>query len=75
LETDIHVLLEKAKKSIDRYGVDVVVANELTSRYERVQLVTKDKVFEKQSNEHQTMEQVIVENILDLYCQKMRTLV
>lgn len=75
METDIHVLLEKAKKSIDRYGVDVVVANELTSRYERVQLVTKDKVFEKQSNEHQTMEQVIVENILDLYCQKMRTLV
>lgn len=69
------MLLEKAKKSIDRYGVDVVVANELTSRYERVQLVTKDKVFEKQSNEHQTMEQVIVENILDLYCQKMRTLV
>ncbi|GJD12188.1 Phosphopantothenate--cysteine ligase 1 [Galdieria sulphuraria] len=38
LETDANVLLEKAKHTIDKYGVDVVVANELTSRYEHVQL-------------------------------------
>lgn len=61
-------MLEKAKKTIDRYGVDIVVANELTSRYERVQLVTKQKVIDRSTNE-QTIEQIIVQHILDMHHQ------
>ncbi|GJQ13255.1 hypothetical protein GpartN1_g5046.t1 [Galdieria partita] len=69
LETDANVLLEKAKKTIDQYGVDIVVANELTSRYEQVQLVTKQQTIVDRNTNDKTIEQVIVQNVLDLYQQ------
>lgn len=39
LETDESILLEKAQKSIDMYGVDIIVANLLSTRQQTVYLV------------------------------------
>ncbi|KAH9255369.1 hypothetical protein BASA81_006488 [Batrachochytrium salamandrivorans] len=39
LETDEAILIAKATGAIDKYGVDLVVANELHSRYNKVVLV------------------------------------
>lgn len=41
LETDNKILLMKANRAIDKYGVDLVVANQLHTRYQRVLLVCK----------------------------------
>uniref|UniRef100_K3X666 DNA/pantothenate metabolism flavoprotein C-terminal domain-containing protein n=1 Tax=Globisporangium ultimum (strain ATCC 200006 / CBS 805.95 / DAOM BR144) TaxID=431595 RepID=K3X666_GLOUD len=40
LETDWEILREKAKQSIAKYGMHVVVANELKSRFHEVLLIT-----------------------------------
>eukprot|EP00924_Labyrinthula_sp_SR-Ha-C_P000897 snap_masked-scaffold_7-processed-gene-7.12-mRNA-1 protein AED:0.18 eAED:0.18 QI:0/-1/0/1/-1/1/1/0/292 len=44
LETDENILIKKAKGAIESYGVNLVVANELHSRYRQVWLVTKEDV-------------------------------
>lgn len=44
LETDDNILLQKAQRAIDLYKVDMVLANELTSRYRMVKLVTATDV-------------------------------
>mmetsp|Transcript_737 Transcript_737/g.1317 ORF Transcript_737/g.1317 Transcript_737/m.1317 type:complete len:166 (-) Transcript_737:190-687(-) len=41
LETDVKILLKKAKRAISRYGMDCVVANELHSRYALVHMVKR----------------------------------
>ncbi len=38
LETDFNVLRDKAKDALRKYGVNAVIANELHSRYEQVDL-------------------------------------
>mmetsp|Transcript_13025 Transcript_13025/g.15810 ORF Transcript_13025/g.15810 Transcript_13025/m.15810 type:complete len:325 (-) Transcript_13025:942-1916(-) len=43
LETDHNILIQKAKGAIDKYGVDLVVANELHTRYEEVFIVSGEK--------------------------------
>lgn len=40
LETDWQLLISKAKGALERYGIHAVVANELLSRKERVDIVT-----------------------------------
>jgi len=39
LETDRDILLQKAQAAISKYQMNLVVANELHSRYDRVDLV------------------------------------
>eukprot|EP00871_Galdieria_phlegrea_P001341 jgi/Galph1/2207/GphlegSOOS_G903.1 len=70
LETDNHILLNKAQTAVDEYGVDVVVANELSSRYDRVQLVQKQQSNTLLATNTQPIEQVIVEAILRLHQKK-----
>ncbi|GLJ25146.1 hypothetical protein SUGI_0480910 [Cryptomeria japonica] len=50
LETDIEILLKKAKSAQKKYGVHVVVANELLTRKEKVIIVTEqgETVVEKE---------------------------
>mmetsp|Transcript_17051 Transcript_17051/g.23954 ORF Transcript_17051/g.23954 Transcript_17051/m.23954 type:complete len:121 (-) Transcript_17051:31-393(-) len=40
LETDENILLQKAQGAIDKYSVDLVVANLLQTRYSEVRLIT-----------------------------------
>ncbi|ETW06008.1 hypothetical protein H310_03626 [Aphanomyces invadans] len=42
LETDETILKQKALSSIENYGVHLVVANELKTRFDQVWLITKD---------------------------------
>ena len=42
LETDINILADKALRSLRRYRLDAVVANQLTTRYDFVHLHTAD---------------------------------
>eukprot|EP00252_Welwitschia_mirabilis_P000374 TRINITY_DN10399_c0_g1_i1.p1 TRINITY_DN10399_c0_g1~~TRINITY_DN10399_c0_g1_i1.p1 ORF type:complete len:321 (+),score=58.36 TRINITY_DN10399_c0_g1_i1:210-1172(+) len=42
LETDINILLKKAKSAQKKYGVHAVVANELSTRKERVFVITNE---------------------------------
>jgi len=44
LETDPSILIQKARSSIELYGVDCVVANLLHNRYDEVRLVDLDHV-------------------------------
>jgi phosphopantothenate---cysteine ligase (ATP) len=68
LETDINILTKKALSAIDKYNVDLVVANELHTRYTKVILhdknksefvVTKDKDIE--------IEKALVEKVINLH--------
>jgi len=43
LETDHDILISKAKQAIEKYRMNIVVANELHSRYKKVFLVTREK--------------------------------
>ncbi|CAN0496385.1 unnamed protein product, partial [Ectocarpus sp. 8 AP-2014] len=42
LETDLERLLPKARVALKRYGMHVVVGNELHSRYDKVELIFPD---------------------------------
>ena len=42
LETDANILDAKSRKSLERYSLDAVVANELESRYRKVTIFTRD---------------------------------
>ena len=42
LETDVDLLADKARKSLERYRLDAVVANELTTRYDYVTVFAAD---------------------------------
>lgn len=42
LETDANLLADKARRSLQKYNLDAVVANELTTRYKQVKVFTSD---------------------------------
>ena len=69
LETDINILIEKSKKAIKNYGVHLVVANELHSRYDKVYFVqpsTEDfSVVEAAKNDAALIEEVIVKHCVE----------
>eukprot|EP00823_Brevimastigomonas_motovehiculus_P006061 TRINITY_DN476_c6_g1_i1.p1 TRINITY_DN476_c6_g1~~TRINITY_DN476_c6_g1_i1.p1 ORF type:complete len:389 (+),score=75.26 TRINITY_DN476_c6_g1_i1:25-1167(+) len=44
LETDLEILSKKAQGSLDHYGIDVVVANELKSRANKVMMLLSPKL-------------------------------
>ena len=68
LETDVSILTSKAHASIDKYGVDLVVANALQTRYEEVVLHDSSKrqilVKKEESNE---IEEKLVDAVLSLH--------
>jgi phosphopantothenoylcysteine synthetase/decarboxylase len=66
LETDAEILEKKVKQSIEKYGVDLVVANELHTRKVKVIMYPKDgghKVVECKEDEE--IEDKIDDYILD----------
>jgi phosphopantothenate-cysteine ligase len=66
LETDHNLVIPKARKAISNYGVDLVVANELHSRRDKVFLVTTDDCRELvRAPEAKQIEVVIVHRIFD----------
>jgi phosphopantothenate-cysteine ligase len=42
LETDANILDAKSRKSLERYSLDAVIANELESRYRKVTVFTRE---------------------------------
>jgi len=70
LETDLGILIDKARKAIKNYGVHAVVANELHTRYDKIYIVKgmeEDDVetYEKESGG--VIETVIVEKIIQIH--------
>ncbi|GAB5359778.1 hypothetical protein AAMO2058_000571400 [Amorphochlora amoebiformis] len=63
LETDVNILIKKAKRAIHKYGVDAVVANELKSRYTTVKIVTLTDIKEISISDRGSEE--IEEKIID----------
>jgi phosphopantothenate-cysteine ligase len=62
LETDWKLLRTKAKQSIEKYAMHVVIANELKSRFEKIVLFTsqEEKILEK-PEEDQEIEKKLIE--------------
>lgn len=68
LETDAALVVPKAQKAIEKYGVDLVVANELKTRREKVKLVTKTTVKEiGMRSSDELIEDQIVESMCELH--------
>jgi len=64
LETDHDILLTKARQSIAKYCMHLVVANELDSRYKQVSLVTAD--YEEIINKEEGIKEVEIPMIQSL---------
>eukprot|EP01083_Nonionella_stella_P118262 353010_1 len=69
LETDRNILLSKARGAIEKYSVHAVVANELSSRYKEVQLVTTDAVDRIEKPENNEIEIELVRKLKHLHHQ------
>ncbi|GFY19282.1 phosphopantothenate--cysteine ligase [Trichonephila clavipes] len=72
LETDSSILLKKAKGALEKYGHNLVIANELHSRKQKVVFVTKEEerqitLNEKDLKNGKEIEELIVENLLCQY--------
>ena len=65
LETDSQILEQKALGAMDKYGVDMVVANELQTRRNQVVIYKKDKSFESLKVEKPLFEEEISQLIVD----------
>ena len=68
LETDHEILLSKARHAIGLYDMDIVVANELETRYQRVFLVSKnnERTIEKVAGDEE-LEVPLVKTIIDMH--------
>lgn len=66
LETDENILLEKARKALNRYGHKLVIANELNSRKEKVTLVTasESESIRVDASQNIEIEKLIVANVV-----------
>ncbi|GFS38238.1 phosphopantothenate--cysteine ligase [Trichonephila inaurata madagascariensis] len=72
LETDSSILLKKAKGALEKYGHNLVIANELHSRKQKVVFVTKEEerqitLNEKDLKNGKEIEELIVEDLLCQY--------
>jgi len=65
LETDHNILIKKAKDAITKYGVHLVVANELHSRYEEVFLVSSEEEEKISRGENEELESELVHVLSD----------
>lgn len=64
LETDTQILEQKAKAAIEKYGVDMVVANELKTRRSKVIIYHSDGTSKELRSESERMVDQISENIV-----------
>ena len=67
LETDEEMLLKKARGSIAKYHVDLVVANMLQTRKEIVRLVDSDGVTDVLVGDHAWIEKPLIAAIADAH--------
>lgn len=68
LETDFDILRQKAKQSIAKYGVHVVVANELQSRFREVLLITaRDERCLEKPKDADVIEAALVDAIAGMH--------
>lgn len=68
LETDMEILRTKAKQSIAKYGMHLVVANELRSRFHEVLLVTaKDERVIEKPKDTEDIEASLVEAVASMH--------
>ena len=66
LETDEKILLDKARKALDKYGHKLVIANELNSRKYKVTLVTEsDSESIEIHDQSIEIEQLIIDNVVE----------
>lgn len=74
LETDIDILLMKSKSAIEKYGVDLVIANELHSRYKKCIIVSKSNQTDIElADTNSDIEQQLIEHIVTLHKQYMNS--
>ena len=65
LETDERILLDKARKALDKYGHKLVIANELNTRKNKVTLVTEADSEVIAITDHSIeIEQLIIDNVV-----------
>ncbi|CBN77385.1 conserved unknown protein [Ectocarpus siliculosus] len=69
LETDLERLLPKARAALKRYGMHVVVGNELHSRYDKVELIFPDGA-ERQIKKARGVGHVIEEALVEALAQE-----
>ncbi|GFS35258.1 phosphopantothenate--cysteine ligase [Nephila pilipes] len=72
LETDTSILLKKARGALEKYGHNLVIANELHSRKRKVVFVTKEEerpisLHEKEFKNGKEIEEIIVQDLLCQY--------
>ncbi|TMW56850.1 hypothetical protein Poli38472_006860 [Pythium oligandrum] len=68
LETDWDLLRKKAKMSVDKYGMHLVVANELHTRFDEVLLITdKDERTIERPKDAEDIENSLVEAIAGIH--------
>jgi phosphopantothenate-cysteine ligase len=61
LETDMNILFHKARLAIEKYGVHMVIGNELETRYEKVWALQRCGVQQSSSEDKETRNVDIVE--------------
>lgn len=72
LETDWTLLRKKSKQSIEKYGMHVVVANELHSRFKQVVLIrAQDEYVIRKSHDHLDIEEPLVHAICQTHYQHL----
>jgi len=67
LETDLAILFDKARASIRKYGMHVVVANELHTRNQKVVLVTLEKLVDVEKPESEELEVPLITSLVSLH--------
>lgn len=71
LETDENILISKARRAIENYKVDLVVANELHSRYRQVKLVTKTEIITVLKEDEKDIEESFLAKICSRHAERM----
>lgn len=64
LETDEEVLISKCKKSLEAYGMHIVVGNLLESRYDRVMLVSASRSTKLRRQDSAPIERALVQELV-----------
>jgi phosphopantothenate-cysteine ligase len=67
LETDENILIKKAKNAITKTKSDLVVANLLQTRYDRVLLISPEETIEILKGEKENIEENIVDSLIKLH--------
>ena len=67
LETDEDILIKKAKNAINKTKSDIIVANLLQTRYDRVLLISQDEIKEILKRDKEHIEESIVDSLIKLH--------